>query len=403
MQTFNPVDLVVLQGTPFCNVNCSYCDLSAHSRRTRSIMSMDLIDRIFGQLFGSGLLADSVRVVWHSGEPLTLAPSYYEAAVSRVIAMRNAAGPNAPTIEFDIQTNGVLIDEDWCSFFKRHQSYFKVGISCDGPADMHDSFRRNWGGKPTHAKVLRAMEMLHAHGIKFKVIAVVTEKTLADPAAFYRFFEQRHHMLSGFHFNILASGRGLQSDLSYSADDRQQYYIFFRQLLDLGARANRSGDGFQIANFTQMLSRILREVPEGAALYMQESSAPVKSLTVDVEGNVTSFYAGLSSDVLADDYGDGRGLSLGNIQDVPLLDMLKADKFLKIVSDFRKSQDHCIKTCEYAGICSGGFEITKRTVHGRFDAGETAECIVHVKALADAILDDIGDHVGQPSDLAVAS
>ena len=177
-------------------------------------MDPSLIERIFTELFTSDLLAPQVQVIWHSGEPLTLPCGYYDQAIEQILALKNELAGDSVSVTFDIQTNGALINETWCAFFKRHQAYLKVGVSCDGPAEMHDAFRRNWANSATHSKTLRGMDLLRRHGIPFKVIAVVTERTLADPDGFLDFFHQRAEALSGFHFNILAGASGSDPDLS---------------------------------------------------------------------------------------------------------------------------------------------------------------------------------------------
>ena len=84
-KSLSPVQLIILQGTSFCNLNCTYCDLSVESRRTKSAMEPRLIERLFTELFASGRLAPQVTIVWHSGEPLTLPPSYYDDAIDLIL------------------------------------------------------------------------------------------------------------------------------------------------------------------------------------------------------------------------------------------------------------------------------------------------------------------------------
>src|SRR5690606_21093696 len=101
-----------------------------------------------------------------------------------------------------------------------------------------------------------------------------------------------------------------------------------------------------------------------------EASAPLRSINIDARGNVTTFYAGLSVDVLRDEYGDGNGLSLGNILDVPFEDMIRSPKLHRIMHDFALSSDSCQTSCEYFAVCSGGFELTKKQSLGTFEATE---------------------------------
>ncbi|HGG05936.1 MAG TPA: radical SAM protein [Aliiroseovarius sp.] len=381
-----PIEMIVLQGTPFCNLNCSYCDLSVTSRKQRTQMSMDMIERVFQSVFNDRLYAPKISVVWHSGEPLTLSCEYYQAAIDRIIALRDALVPGEVELEFDFQTNAVLISDDWVKFFKAHQHHMRLGVSCDGPAELHDAFRNNWGGKPTHAKVVSGMQKLADSGIPFKIIAVVTDNTLRNPDGFFDFFLNWSDSLSGFHFNILADATlASRQGLTYSRADRDRYYRFYRHLLKRAREVVEAGMDFHIQNFTHALGRILDDTTDQVV----ESSRPLRTINVDAQGYVTTFYAGLEKSAFAGHYGDGAGLSLGNINEASLLQMAQSKKFGRILADFERSQAQCREDCDYYGLCSGGFELSKLNEHTDFEGGETAECVIIVKTLADAVLDDI--------------
>src|SRR3954453_5108501 len=92
MQSLGPIELIVLQGTPFCNLNCSYCCLSEESRRQTAKMPDALIERIFEQVFSSRFLGNKLTVSWHAGEPLVLPIAYYERAVETILAVRSRCG-----------------------------------------------------------------------------------------------------------------------------------------------------------------------------------------------------------------------------------------------------------------------------------------------------------------------
>lgn len=363
-------------------------------------MDLDLLERLFTELFKSGRLAPEVTVVWHSGEPLTLPPSYYDDAIDRILGLRDEIVDDDISVRFDFQTNGVLINDRWCEFFLRHGSLVDLGVSCDGPPELHDRYRLNWRGRATSSKTIRGMDLLQQHGIKYNVIAVVTAETLAQPDDFFHFFLDRRAHLSGFHFNILANASSDVAGLSYSRDDRAPYYEFFRRLLRLVQEAADRGAKFKIRNFSQALARIVASQGAHAPRYVEEASAPLRSISMDAFGNVTTFYAGLGVETFPDLYGDGEGFSLGNIRDMAFEDMISSEKLQRMIQDFARSTRFCETSCEYFSVCSGGFEITKRSQHGTFDAGETAECAIHVKTLVDAVLHDIDEHLDRKASLA---
>jgi uncharacterized protein len=296
-----------------------------------------------------------------------------------------------------------LIDENWCAFFKRWESVLDVGVSCDGPERFHDEHRVNWSGQPTYAKVARGMEFLRKNGIKYKIIAVVTRQALLEPDAFYYYFVARRHELSGFHFNIVAESDLGKSDLRYTIEDRQLYHSFYRRLLELTHKSSGDGIRFEILNFTHGIERIMGSRPSASRAYFEEASAPLRTITLDTRGYVTTFHAGLGIEVLNNLYGDGLGFAMGNIMDASIEQMACSDKLQRMMRDFEVSARTCKASCECASVCPGGFETIKRQTLGTFDSGETTECVIHVKALTDALLADIGDYLNQTSRDAPAS
>jgi uncharacterized protein len=385
-----PVEQLVLQGTSFCNLDCRYCDLSQASRRTSAKMPVGLVETLLGSLIQERLLATNVVVVWHSGEPLTLSASYYAEAMDAILDLCRRKAPDV-VVSFDFQTNGTLIDSTWCDLFERYASVINLGVSCDGPRELHDAFRVDWKGRDSFNRTLRGMEMLEGRGIRYNAIAVVTKATLADPDSFFDFFYQRRKGLTDFHFNVLASPLGTEGGLSYGKDDRDAYYDFYHRIMDLWAERQAAGDGLPIRNFSLALDRITSHGTAGAPVYIEESTAPLRSLNMDTQGNLTTFYAGLDSSTQRHRYGDGTGLSLGNITDQALSTMLISPKLSAMRQDFDHCHRACKHSCEYHAVCPGGFELAQLQANdGTAEfAPETVECLVHVKALTDALLDKI--------------
>jgi uncharacterized protein len=382
-----PVEQLVLQGTSFCNIDCTYCDLSKESRRTKSRMPLDLVLKLIHELIGENLVSERLVVVWHSGEPLTLPPSYYAMAID---AITSVCEKNAPSISvsFDIQTNATLISNAWCDFFKNYAPVINIGVSCDGPPELH-AFRVDRTGRSTLDRALLGMNALDAEGIKYNVIAVVTKRTLTNPEEFLDYFYERRASLTDFHFNVLASPVDDGGDLWYESADRARFYEFYRRLLDWWGAKQIGGDGFPIRNLSQTLERLAMYGRSDAPSWMREAIAPLRSLNMDADGNLTTFYAGLDIGTAADRYGDGAGLALGNIRRSALADMLRSPKLAVMVDDFEKSHQRCAAECEYFSVCPGGFELIQWRDEAKVVNGspETAECLIHVKALIDAAVD----------------
>lgn len=385
-----PVEQLVLQGTPFCNIHCIYCDLSVESRRTKSQMPVELVHTLLKALIDQKLLAEHVTIVWHSGEPLTLPPAYYKSAIDTITDQCAIHAPGL-SLSFDFQTNATLIDEAWCDFFEQYSSVISLGVSCDGPPELHNAFRMDRRGRPTFALVERGMNMLAQRGIKYNIIAVVSRKTMQNPRTFMDFFLQRRHQLTDFHFNVLASPISSSGELDYSDVDRHEYQRFYCELLDWQSEIAKIGIDFPIRNFSSSMDRLAQFGSEKVIDYVAESSAPLRSLNMDVMGNLTTFYAGLDIGTASERYGDGKGLSLGNIRLDSLPEMLNSNKFARMVTDFRLSHERCKSTCEYFDVCPGGFELLQMNQAQPEEPypAETTECVIHVKALLDAVMDKV--------------
>ena len=387
--------MIVLQGTPLCNLNCTYCDLSPASRKLSHRMPISMIGTLFSQIKQLELLADEVSIVWHSGEPLSLPPEYYDEAIDLILAL-NRDGPGTPArITFDFQTNATLIDPKWCAFFHRHRDLLRLGVSCDGPRELHDPLRVNWSGRGSHTQTVRGMDLLAEHGIAVNAIAVVTAETLAQPEEFFDFFLARANDLTDFHFNILANHSDGGPQIGYSRDDSGQYADFYRSMLALSQ--SPKGRKLPIRNFSQTLGRIRTATGPHAVDFVRVGTAPLRQLNCDARGEITTFYAGLNAEFLADYYGDGKGLSLGNITQQTLTQMLSGNKLERMMDDFDKSHRHCAQTCDYYAMCPGGFELTQLVENGAFESGETTECVIHVKTLTDAVASFVSDQLRQPA------
>lgn len=387
-----PIDLVVLQGTPFCNLNCSYCYLTESSRRDRASLSLASLERIFRGILTSRFLSKKVFISWHSGEPMVLGPSYYDAAIETILRLREAAGVSDVTLQFDMQTNGTLINEEWCSLFKKWRGVLDVGVSCDGPAFLHDAHRKNWTGKPTHEQVLRGMNLLSEHGIQFDLIAVATQESLDHPREFFDFFCSHKDQVREFHFNLVDESSLATQDVAGRDAYAEKYDRFLKSLLEAIQAAGAKP--IKIRNISDFYARIFAE-PEVKQLFdARYMSRPFRSLSVDVHGNVSTFYAGLTADESRDLYGDGQGLLIGNLVSQTLEEIARSEKLRRIAEDFETSHRACEAACDYYPLCSGGFNLIKHKRFGTFAATETPECFVQVKTFANTLLEDMNKHTG---------
>lgn len=169
-----------------CNLRCKYCYYleKAHLYRNAParVMSDELLER-FVQEYIQAQTMSQVLFTWHGGEPLMRPLSFYRKAVA--LQEKYAFGRQ---IDNTIQTNGTLLTDEWCEFFKEHN--WLVGISIDGPQEFHDEYRRTASDKPSWQKVMRGIRLLRKHGVEWNAMAVVNDFNAGYPLEFYHFFKQ---------------------------------------------------------------------------------------------------------------------------------------------------------------------------------------------------------------------
>jgi uncharacterized protein len=166
-----------------CNLDCTYCFfLSKEELYPGSSFRMgdDLLSEYLRQLLQSHRTPE-VTVAWQGGEPTLMGLDFFRRAMSLVEQLRRPE----QTIEHTIQTNCTLIDDEWASFLAEHD--FLVGVSVDGPREMHDAYRVDKGGKPTFDRVMRGLDRLKAHGVRWNALTTVHRANEAHPLGVYRF------------------------------------------------------------------------------------------------------------------------------------------------------------------------------------------------------------------------
>jgi uncharacterized protein len=166
-----------------CNLDCSYCFfLSKEDLYPGSEFRMgdDLLTQYLRQLLESHHTPE-VTVAWQGGEPTMMGLDFFRRAVDLVARL---ARPGQ-RVEHTMQTNGTLIGDQWAAFLAEHD--FLVGISIDGPRDLHDAYRVDKGGRPTFDRVIRGLEVLKAHGVRWNVLTTVHRANEDHGMDVYRF------------------------------------------------------------------------------------------------------------------------------------------------------------------------------------------------------------------------
>ena len=169
-----------------CNLRCKYCYYLEKNKLYKQCKNHVISDELLEKFIKEYIEAQTtpqVLFTWHGGETLMRPISFYK----RALELQRIYG-RGRQIDNCIQTNGTLLTDEWCQFFKDNN--FLVGVSIDGPQEFHDEYRRTATNKPTFVKVMNGINLLNKHGVEWNALAVVNDYNADYPIEFYRFFKQ---------------------------------------------------------------------------------------------------------------------------------------------------------------------------------------------------------------------
>lgn len=368
------IELLVVQATPFCNLDCDYCYLPHRTDRRR--MSEAVLTATFERVFSSGWLGDEITVVWHAGEPTVLPAAYYERAIAVIEKLR----PRALRIVHSFQTNATRIDDRWLGLL--HRPDVRVGVSLDGPRDLHDRHRRSRGGRGSFDATIAGLHRLQAAGIAFHVISVLTVDSLADADTLYDFFVATGVRHVGFNIDETEGANARSSMHAAGAEDAFRH--FFRRFL---ARVEANPDRLVVREFAGALAEIADVSGEARG---NPQAEPFRIVNVDVEGNVTTFSPELVG--LRDQrHGD---FVVGNVLTDSFTEMARSDALRRQAAEIADGVASCREVCPYFPFCRGGAPANKLCETGRFDATETLFCRLTKRAVFDTVLEGLEERLG---------
>ena len=167
-----------------CNIDCTYCfflSKQALYPNERSRMSATTLETYLRQLLEAHR-TPQVTVAWQGGEPTLMKLDFFKQAVELVEKYRRPG----QSVQHTFQTNGLLLDDDWCAFFKEHR--FLVGLSVDGPRELHNTYRVDRRGQGTFDLVMRGWRALRRHRVDFNILCTVNAANQQHGRTIYRFF-----------------------------------------------------------------------------------------------------------------------------------------------------------------------------------------------------------------------
>jgi uncharacterized protein len=363
----NPaISVVVVQPTPFCNINCDYCYLPSRNNKAR--ISSDTLRTLFAKVFASGWACAELTIIWHAGEPLVMPVSFYDEAFRLIESLR----PPQIRVRHSFQTNGMLLSKAWCDLFRTWQ--VGVGVSIDGPRRFNDAHRLGRDGHSTFDKTITGIRLLRSEQVPFHVISVLTDQSLDAPEEMLQFYIEEQ--IRDVCFNVEESEGDHVSALFASQAPRERFQRF---LGHFWREARRRDCVDFIREIDAIIPRVFRPGDDELKNVQVE---PFAMLNVDCHGNVSTF----SPELLGLKSADYKDFIIGNVHTHSLEVMRASDALQAMTKDIAAGVARCRATCEYFSVCAGGAPVNKITENGSFDSARTGFCTLTQMVPTDLIL-----------------
>ena len=331
-----------------CNLDCAYCYfLKKEDLYTGSRFRMDdaLLEDYVRQYIAAQQVPE-VTFAWQGGEPTLMGINFYRRAVELQAQYRRPG----MTIRNTIQTNATRLNDDWGEFL--HANGFLVGVSLDGPREIHDHFRVDKGGNPTFDRVMRGIDILKRHDVEFNILTTLHAANADDPLRIYRFLRDEVGTTFMQFIPIVerdnATGYQEGEDLTPRSITGAQYGRFLTTIFDEWVRRD-VGTVF-VQSFDVALGIW---AGMGSSLCVQAETCGA-ALAMEHNGDLYS----------CDHYVE-PDFKLGNIRDRPMIELVADPRQQRFGTDKRDTLPRQCRECDMRFACNGGCP-KDRTLHDRY-------------------------------------
>ena len=335
MKTYN---IMLKPASSLCNMRCRYCfyaDVAVH-RETPSygMMAAEPRDALLRTVFSELSAGDRVQFIFQGGEPTLAGLPFFRTFVAKAKAHEGVS------VSFSLQTNGLLIDDEWCEFLKENR--FLVGLSCDLLRTAHDDARRDASDKGTLTRVLRTLVLFKRHGIDFNVLCTLTPAVARHPEGVWR--EITRLGIDYVQFTpCLAPEDGTSSPYALTPE---AFASFYTRLFALWYTDYRKGICRSVKLFDDVVNLLLLGRPTACGM----NGVCTPQLVIEADGSAypCDFYC-------TDDY------RLGSITDTTVSTLLASPAARAFAT--RKREPHALcEGCRYRTFCGGGCPRMQRSV-----------------------------------------
>ncbi len=318
---------------PLCNLGCEYCYYLEKERLYPEGESFHMPEILLEEYIVQHIEASAepvIRFSWHGGEPTVLGVDYFR----KIVSLQKKHRPSGQRIMNGMQTNGILLDEVWCRFLAAEG--FAVGLSLDGPEEIHDKYRLTKGGKPTFQQAIHGYELLQSHGVSTDILCVVNNHNVRYPLEVYRFFKKIEAPYVSF-LPMVEPQPDAEGGVNPLTVPAQAWGHFLCAVFD--EWISRDIGKIKVQTFEEA-ARTAFEQEHSLCIFR-----PVCGDIPVIEHNGDIF----SCDHFVDDEH-----SLGNIIETPLVEMLESPAQRAFGHAKRETLPRYCRECEVLDMCNGG-------------------------------------------------
>jgi uncharacterized protein len=319
-----------------CNLACDYCFFLKKENLYPGSdfrMSDELMEAYIRQTI-EGHRVPRVTISWQGGEPTLMGLDFFR----RTIEVEKKFARPGLRIENTLQTNGVLLDDEWCRFL--HGNHFLVGLSLDGPRHLHDAYRHDKSGKSVFDRVIRAARLMQKHKVEFNILCTVNAANSRQPLEVYRFFrdelEARYVQLIPIVERDNVSGHQEGMKVTDRTVDPEQYGRFLTAIFDEWVRRDVG------RMFVTFFDAVLASYLQGASTICVLSPTCGESVALEHTGDLYS----------CDHYVEPRYL-LGNIQERSIRELISSENQRRFGQDKSSTLPRTCRECEFLFTCHG--------------------------------------------------
>ena len=325
-----PFTLLIKPAGPDCNIACRYCFYACKAELFGTgahRMSEAVQERLVKSYLGLGFEQNSFA--WQGGEPTLMGLDFY----TRLVALQKQYGKPGQSVSNALQTNGILLDEAWCRFLAEFR--FLLGISVDGPKELHDVYRIDRAGNGTFDRVMQGIENCRKYKVEFNILVLLSNVNVEHPDVLYDFFAAQNFRFLQFVPCVEADPGTPGAAAAYSITP-QQYGRFMCRIFDRWVAEGVKNRSIRL--FDSLLSVLLGRPPTECTFARQCSDYIV------IEHNGDAF--------CCDFYVTGQ-TRLGNMIDTPIEELAAGEVKRQFARKKTEIDNKCL-VCRHLDICRGG-------------------------------------------------